>query len=52
MQTQNVVDPDTWTQARLAFMEKEKAFQKARDALAAERRALPWMKVDKTYQTV
>jgi predicted dithiol-disulfide oxidoreductase (DUF899 family) len=28
---------------------KEKAFTRARDALAAERRRLPWMAVEKTY---
>jgi predicted dithiol-disulfide oxidoreductase (DUF899 family) len=30
-------------------MAKEKAFTRERDALSAERRALPWVKVDKDY---
>jgi len=38
-----------WTTARLAFMEKEKAFTRARDELAAARRALPWEKVETNY---
>ena len=38
-----------WTTARLAFLEKEKAFTRARDELSAARRALPWEKVEKTY---
>ena len=38
-----------WTTARLAFLEKEKAFTHARDELSAARRALPWEKVEKTY---
>ena len=38
-----------WTAARLALMKKEKAFTHARDALSAERRALPWQKVETNY---
>ena len=38
-----------WTTARLAFLEKEKAFTRARDELSAARRALPWEKIEKTY---
>ena len=34
---------------RRAFVAEEKAFTKARDALAARRRQLPWVKVDKSY---
>ena len=37
-----------WT-APAAFLEKEKAFTRARDELSAARRALPWEKVEKTY---
>ena len=29
---------------------KEKALTRARDALAAERRRMPWMAVEKTYE--
>jgi predicted dithiol-disulfide oxidoreductase (DUF899 family) len=38
-----------WTAARLAFLEKEKAFTHARDELSAARRALPWEKVETPY---
>ena len=34
---------------RKAFLDKEKEFTRARDRLSAERRALPWVKVDKAY---
>jgi len=44
-----VVPHKDWTAARLAFLEKEKAFTRARDELSAARRALPWEKVDKNY---
>ncbi len=49
MEPRNVVSKKEWFEARRAFMAKEKEFQKARDALAAERRALPWMKVEQDY---
>lgn len=35
--------------ARRAFMIEEKAFTKARDALARKRRELPWTRVEKNY---
>ena len=44
-----VVSQDEWLAARKALLAKEKQFSKARDTLAAERRALPWVKVEKTY---
>jgi predicted dithiol-disulfide oxidoreductase (DUF899 family) len=40
---------DEWTAARRAFLEREMAFDRERDALAAARRALPRVKVDKPY---
>jgi predicted dithiol-disulfide oxidoreductase (DUF899 family) len=49
MQTPPVVAPDVWEAARLAMLVKEKAFTRARDALAAERRRMPWMAVEKAY---
>ena len=45
---QIVSNPD-WTAARVKFLEKEKAFTRARDELAAARRALPWERVEKNY---
>jgi predicted dithiol-disulfide oxidoreductase (DUF899 family) len=44
-----IVDNETWLEARKAFLEEEKAFQKARDEFAARRRALPWRKTDIPY---
>jgi predicted dithiol-disulfide oxidoreductase (DUF899 family) len=49
MQTHRIVSPEEWTKARKAFLAKEKEFTRARDRLSAERRALPWVKVDKAY---
>ena len=45
----NVVCRDEWIAARKAHLAKEKALTKARDQLSAERRALPWVKVEKNY---
>jgi predicted dithiol-disulfide oxidoreductase (DUF899 family) len=44
-----VVSRDEWITARKAHLANEKAFTKARDRLSAERRALPWVKVEKNY---
>jgi predicted dithiol-disulfide oxidoreductase (DUF899 family) len=44
-----VVSRDEWLAARKAHLAKEKALTKARDQLSAERRALPWVKVEKNY---
>jgi predicted dithiol-disulfide oxidoreductase (DUF899 family) len=44
-----VVSPQAWEDARQEMLVKEKAHSRARDALAAERRRMPWMAVDKTY---
>src|SRR5690242_9733557 len=44
-----VVSRDEWIAARRAHLAKEKEFTRLRDELSAERRALPWMKVDKAY---
>jgi predicted dithiol-disulfide oxidoreductase (DUF899 family) len=38
-----------WLAARKDLLVKEKELTRARDALAAERRALPWVKVEKNY---
>ena len=40
---------DEWLTARKALLAKEKEFTKARDALSAARRELPWVKVEKNY---
>ncbi|MDR6624628.1 thioredoxin family protein [Caulobacter segnis] len=44
-----VVSREEWLDARRALLIKEKAHTRARDALNAERLALPWVKLDKTY---
>jgi predicted dithiol-disulfide oxidoreductase (DUF899 family) len=47
--TMQIASKQDWTAARLAFLEKEKAFTRARDELSAARRALPWEKVETSY---
>src|SRR5215510_10536080 len=44
-----VVSRDEWLAARKAFLAKEKEFTRLRDELSAERRELPWVKVEKAY---
>ena len=45
----NVVSREDWVAAREAFFLKEKAMTHELDALRAERRRLPWVKVEKPY---
>ena len=45
----NIVSPQEWEAAREQLLVKEKALTRARDALAAERRRMPWMAVEKAY---
>lgn len=49
MQPHKIVSRDQWIAARKALLAKEKEFTAARDRLSAERRALPWVKVEKPY---
>jgi predicted dithiol-disulfide oxidoreductase (DUF899 family) len=49
MQEHKTVSRDEWLAARRALLAKEKAHLRQQDALAEERRALPWVRVDKTY---
>jgi predicted dithiol-disulfide oxidoreductase (DUF899 family) len=44
-----VVSPAEWQVARDKLLRKEKAQTRARDALAAERRRFPMVKIDKNY---
>jgi predicted dithiol-disulfide oxidoreductase (DUF899 family) len=44
-----IVSREEWLAARKALLEKEKAWTRLRDELSAERRALPWLRVDKEY---
>ena len=45
-----IVTPLEWQAAREALLVKEKEHTRARDALAAERRRMPWMAVEKQYE--
>jgi predicted dithiol-disulfide oxidoreductase (DUF899 family) len=49
MKTPPVVSPEQWETARQQLLVKEKAATRARDALAAERRRMPWARVEKNY---
>ena len=49
MKTPPVVSPQQWAAAREQLLVKEKAQTRARDALAAERRPMSWMAVEKAY---
>ncbi len=44
-----IVSPEEWTAARKELLGKEKEFTRLRDRLSAERRALPWERVEKNY---
>jgi predicted dithiol-disulfide oxidoreductase (DUF899 family) len=45
-----IVSPDAWMAAWKSMLVKEKASTRARDALAAERRRMPWMAVEAAYE--
>jgi predicted dithiol-disulfide oxidoreductase (DUF899 family) len=47
--TPPIVSPQEWDAAREKMLVKEKALTHARDALAAERRRMPWMAVETPY---
>jgi predicted dithiol-disulfide oxidoreductase (DUF899 family) len=49
MQTHKVVSKEEWLVARRAHLAKEKELTRLRDQISEERRALPWVKVDKQY---
>jgi len=44
-----IVSRNEWLAARKAHLKNEKALTRLRDLVAAERRALPWVKVEKHY---
>ena len=50
MKTPPIVSPQEWEAARLQLLVKEKELTHARDALAAQRRRMPWMAVEKEYE--
>ncbi len=45
-----IVSPEEWLAAREELLVKEKELTRARDALAAERRRMPWMAAEKEYR--
>ena len=49
MKTPPIVPPQEWEAARQRLLVKEKELTRARDALAAERRRMPWLAVQKEY---
>src|SRR5437016_10748108 len=50
MKTPKVVSQKEWEAAWQKLLVKEKELTHARDALAAERRRMPWMAVEKEYK--
>jgi len=44
-----IVSPEEWIAARKALLAREKMHTRAGDELSRQRRALPWVRVDKTY---
>ena len=44
-----IVSSEEWLAARKAFVDEEKAFQRARDEIAGKRRSLPWRRIETTY---
>jgi predicted dithiol-disulfide oxidoreductase (DUF899 family) len=44
-----IVSPQEWKAAHEQLLAREKAMTRARDALAAERRRMPWVAVDKDH---
>ena len=49
MNTPPIVSPQKWEAAREQLLINEKALTRAHDALAAERRRMPWVAVEKAY---
>jgi predicted dithiol-disulfide oxidoreductase (DUF899 family) len=49
MEPNRTVSRDEWNTARVALLAKEKELTRLRDRLAGERRALPWVKIEKQY---
>src|SRR5258708_16257737 len=50
METPKIVSREEWLVARGNLLAKEKELTRERDAVAAERRRMPWMAVEKAYE--
>lgn len=48
-ETHKVVSREEWLVARKALLRREKELTRLRDQICAERRALPWVRVEKDY---
>src|SRR5258708_30511681 len=48
-QAHKIVTRQEWIEARKAHLAHEKEYTNARDRLSAERRALPWVRVEQPY---
>jgi predicted dithiol-disulfide oxidoreductase (DUF899 family) len=49
METHKIVSRDEWVEARMQHLKQEKELTRLRDELSAQRRDLPWVRVDKDY---
>src|SRR5438105_12638640 len=49
MKTPPIVTSQEWEAARQRLLVKEKELTRARDAMAAQRRRMPWLAVEKEY---
>jgi predicted dithiol-disulfide oxidoreductase (DUF899 family) len=47
--TPKIVSPKEWLDARVQLLAREKELTRLQDALAQERKQLPWVRVDKPY---
>jgi predicted dithiol-disulfide oxidoreductase (DUF899 family) len=47
MQPNRIVSRDEWLEARKQLLSREKELTHLRDQLSAERRALPWVRIEK-----
>ena len=50
MTTRPIVGREAWLEARKALLAQEKALTRAHDAVAAIRRTMPWVRVEKPYR--
>src|SRR5438045_5254883 len=50
IKTPPIVSQQEWEAARQQLLVKEKALTRSRDALAAQRRRMPWLAVEKKYE--
>jgi predicted dithiol-disulfide oxidoreductase (DUF899 family) len=49
METHKIVSRDEWVEARMQHLKQEKELTRLRDELSAQRRDLPWVRVDRDY---